>query len=242
VTQHERCRVLVVYYSRFGVVKDLAEAIAEGAQREPGAEVQLLELGETPIDTPQPGEDAQAVALRRAPLLNQLTAADALVIGAPSYFGSMASPLKRFFEDGLTADNPPQHDRSRPWYAEALRDKVGAAFTASATPHGGNEQGLHSMLTMLMHLGMIVVTPGQAAPLLVNEAAPYGATAIAGAEGKRLAQPPELAAGRNLGERVARVTAWLKRGRMDWEQQRTPAGLVRQPGDRSHPLRDEEIG
>jgi NAD(P)H dehydrogenase (quinone) len=223
VTQHEPCQVLVVYYSRFGVLEDLAEAIAEGVEREPGAAAHLLAVGDTPIDLPQPGEDEQAVALRRAPLLNRLTAADAIIIGAPSYFGSMASPLKRFFEDCLTASNPPQHDRSRPWYAESLRDKVGAAFTASATPQGGNEQGLQSMLTMLMHLGMIVVTPGQAAPILVNDAAPYGATAIAGAEGKRLAQPPALAAARDLGQRVARVTAWLKRGRTAWEQQRHDA-------------------
>jgi NAD(P)H dehydrogenase (quinone) len=215
------CEVLIVYYSRFGVLKDLAEAIAEGVQREPGAEVHLLEVGDAPIDTPLPGEDEQAVALRRAPLLNRLAAADAVIIGAPSYFGSMASPLKRFFEDCLTATNPPQHDRSRPWYAELLRDKVGAAFTASATPHGGNEQGLQSMLTLMMHLGLVVVTPGQAA-LLTNEAAPYGATAIAGAEGRRLAQIAELAAARNLGQRVARVTGWLRRGRTAWEQQHVP--------------------
>ena len=147
-----RCEVLVVYYSRFGVIQDLAEAIAEGVQREPGAEAHLLEVDETPIDAPRPGEDDQAVALRRAPLLNRLVAADAIIVGAPSYFGSMASSLKRFFEDCLTASNPPLHDRSRPWYAESLRDKVGAAFTASATPHGGNEQGLQSMLTLMMHL------------------------------------------------------------------------------------------
>lgn len=217
-----RCEVLIVYYSRFGVLKDLAEAIAEGVQRESGAEVHLLEVGDAPIDTPRPGEDEQAVALRRAPLLNRLTAADALIVGAPSYFGSMASPLKRFFEDCLTASNPPQHDRSRPWYAELMRDKVGAAFTASATPHGGNEQGLQSMLTLMMHLGMIMVTPGQAAPLLVNEAAPYGVTAIAGAEGRRLAGVPELSAARDLGQRVARVTCWLRLGRIAWEQQHVP--------------------
>lgn len=220
MTAKPGCQVLVVYYSRFGVLKDLADAIAEGVEREPGVDVHLLEIGDTPIDLPLPGEDEQAVALRRAPLLNRLTAADALIVGAPSYFGSMASPLKRFFEDCLTASNPPQHDRSRPWYAESLRDKVGAAFTASATQHGGNEQGLHSMLTLMMHLGMIIVTPGQEPPLLINEAAPYGATAIAGAEGRQLAQLPELTAARDLGQRVARLTAWLKLGRTAWEQRR----------------------
>ncbi|HLZ68784.1 MAG TPA: NAD(P)H-dependent oxidoreductase [Dehalococcoidia bacterium] len=219
--------VLILYYSRFGVLKDLAEAIAEGVLQEPGADVHLLEIGDDPIDMPRPGEDEQAVALRRAPLLGRLTAADALIVGAPSYFGSMASPIKRFFEDCLTASNPPQHDRSRPWYAERFRDKVGAAFTASATAHGGNEQGLHSILTLMMHLGMITVTPGQGAPILANDAAPYGATVIAGAEGNRLARPPELAAARDLGQRVARVTDWLRLGRTAWEQQRPQAAAGR---------------
>jgi NAD(P)H dehydrogenase (quinone) len=214
--------VQIVYYSRFGVLQDLAEAIAEGVQREPHVEVHLLRVDDEPIDAPRPGEDAQAVALRRAPVMNRLASADALIVGAPSYFGSMASPLKRLFEDCLTADNPPVHDRSRPWYGHRFRDKVGAAFTASATPHGGNEQGLQSILTLMMHLGMVVVTPGMAEPILANQAAPYGATVVSGPEGSRLAGLPELAAARDLGQRVARVTTWLHMGRAGWEQNHAP--------------------
>ena len=170
------------------------------------------------------------MALRRATVLNQLTAADALIIGAPAYFGSMASPLKRLFEDCVTAGNPPVTDRSRPWHLRQFRDKVGAAFTASATPHGGNEMALHSMLTLLMHLGMIVVTPGQHEPILEDEAAPYGATAISGPDGTRRLSLPERRAARELGQRVARAAVWLQAGRTAWEKhhgaQQTPVVLA----------------
>jgi len=170
---------------------------------------------DTPVAELRPGESEADMALRRARTLTEFTGVDAIIVGAPSYFGTMASPVKRLFEDWATA-TPAPTDRTRPWRHHLFRNKVGAAFTASATPHGGNEQTLQSILTMFMHLGMIVVTPGQGEPILENEGAPYGPTAVAGAEGNRLPSEDEQEAARAHGERVAQVTAWLALGRREW--------------------------
>jgi NAD(P)H dehydrogenase (quinone) len=212
--------VLIVYYSRSGVLLQLAEQIMDGVLRVPGAEASLLAVGDEPVEQLRPGEDALAMALRRATVVNRLTAADALVVGTPAYFGSMAAPVKRLFEDCATAGNPPTSDRSRPWHGHQFRDTVGAAFTASATPHGGNEQALHSVLTMMMHLGMLVVTPGQQLPVLENMASPYGVTAVVGPNGDRLPYLQEQEEARRLGERVAKFARWLHSGRTAWEKER----------------------
>jgi NAD(P)H dehydrogenase (quinone) len=210
--------VLVVYYSRFGVVRALAERIAEGAGQVRSVQTELLEVADEPVGQLRPGETQDELALRRATIANRLAAADALVVGAPSYFGGPASPVKRLFEDCAVAEYPPLHDRSRPWYGQTYRDKVGAAFAASATTHGGNEETLRAILTMLMHLGMVIVTPGQQAPQLEQDVAPYGATAIAGADGTRLPDAHEQEQALALGRRVAEVTIWLHVGRSQWEK------------------------
>lgn len=210
--------VLVVYYSRFGVLEQLAQHIMDGVLRVPSAEASLLAVDDVPVEQMRPGEDELAMALRRATIVNRLTAADALIVGAPAYFGSMASPVKRLFEDCATAGSPPATDRSRPWHSHQFRDKVGAAFTASATPHGGNEQALHSMLTMMMHLGMVVLTPGQCEPILENGASPYGVTAIVSPDGDRGLSRQEQEEAHALGERVAKITRWLQTGRTSWEK------------------------
>lgn len=207
--------VLIVYYSRYGVVQLLAERIAEGAGRVPGVRTRLLRVEDTPITELRPGESESDMAIRRARVVNEFTGVDAIIVGAPSYFGSMASPVKRLFEDCATA-NPAPADRTRPWRAHLFHNKVGAAFTASATPHGGNEQTLQSILTMMMHLGMIVVTPGQVEPILEVDDAPYGPTAVTGAEANRLPSAAEQEAARAHGERVAQITAWLALGRREW--------------------------
>src|SRR4051794_34466187 len=211
-------RLLIVYYSRFGALKALAEEIAEGARRVEKVEVRFLAVEDLPVEALRPGENADAMAMRRAEIVGELAAADALIVGAPSYFGSMASPVKRLFEDCATAANPTILDRTRPWRHYLFRDKPGAAFAASATPHGGNEQTLHSILTMLMHLGMIVVTPGQRPPILEDPSAPYGATLVTGPKGARTPDEREAEEARALGERVAMVATWLAHGRQEWQQ------------------------
>jgi NAD(P)H dehydrogenase (quinone) len=210
----EPVRILVIYYSRFGAIQALAERLAEGARGVPGAEVDLLEIEDQPLEELRPGETAEGMRRRRAALLNRLTTADALLVGAPAYFGSMAASVKRFFEDCATASNE-LLDRTRPWHHHLFRDKVGAAFTSSATPHGGNEQALHSILTLLMHLGLLIVTPGQRGPILEHPAAPYGATAVTGPSGHRGLSEAEAEEARHLGRRAAEVAAWLRLGRRE---------------------------
>lgn len=167
------------------------------------------------MDEPRGRERQRQAALHRPVVVNQLTPADALIVGAPAYCGSMASPVKRLFEDCAVAGNPPVADRSRPWHSDLFRDKVGAAFTASATPHGGNEPVLHSILTM-MHLDTLVVMPGQSEPILEHEGPPYGATAVRGPNGDREPSAAEQQAARALGRRVAEVSAWVAIGRAAW--------------------------
>lgn len=215
-TPGDPLHILIVCYSRFGAVGALAERIAEGARRVAGVEVHRLDVDDQPVEEARCGEGRDAATLGWAAAVHQLASADALIVGAPAYFGSMASPVKRLFEDCAAIGNPPVADRSRPWYGHLFRDKVGAAFTASATLHGGNEQALHSILTMMMHLGMIVVTPGQREPILETDAAPYGATAIAGPDGDRAPTDAEREAARDLGQRVAEVTAWVIAGQAVW--------------------------
>jgi NAD(P)H dehydrogenase (quinone) len=208
----DTCRLLIVYYSRFGAIRSLAEQIAEGARGVPGTTVELLEVEEEPLNALRPGETEEDRRGRQLAMLNTLAHAQAIITGSPAYFGSLASPLKRFFEDCATAESAVL-DRSRPWHHYVFRDKVGAAFTSSATPHGGNEQALHSILTMLMHLGMIVATPGMRGPILEHQAAPYGATAITGPTGQRGPSEGEAEEARYLGRRVATLAAWLRAGR-----------------------------
>lgn len=207
-------RISIVYYSRFGAIQALAEQVAVGAREVLGVTVELLEVQDRPVEDLRAGESEADMRRRRAALLNQLSMAHAIVIGAPAYFGSMASPMKRFLEDCATASTAIL-DRTRPWHHYLFADKVGAAFTTSATPHGGNEQALHSILTLLMHLGMIVVTPGQRGPILEHRAAPYGATAITGPEGYQELSDEEARDARYLGQRVATITTWLHWGRQE---------------------------
>lgn len=213
-------RVLIVYYSRFGVLKSLADLIAEGARQVANVDVDLLEVEDRPIEELLPGESEDDMRRRRAVTLNRLVTADALVVGSPAYFGSMASPVKRLFEDCATASLPSTTDRSRPWRGHVFRNKIGAAFTASATPHGGNEQTLHSILTMMMHLGMILVMPGQRVPILERDDAPYGVTATSGPEGDRPLDEQTEEFARDLGRQVAEVTTWIRWGRERWDEQR----------------------
>jgi NAD(P)H dehydrogenase (quinone) len=213
-------RVLIVYYSRFGAVERLAHCVAQGAQTVENVAVELLRVEDQPIDEWRPGEDENAMLQRRAAIVNRLTTADALIVGSPGYFGGMASAVKRLFEDCATAAISPMTDRTRPWRHYLFKDKVGAAFTATGTPHGGNEQTLLSILTMFMHFGMIPVTPGQQQPILENAAAPYGATTISGPQGDRAPTPEEEDQARRLGQRVAEVTTWVVTGATAWAAQR----------------------
>lgn len=191
-------KVLVLYYSSYGHLATMAEAVADGA-RAAGAEVTVRRVPET-----APFEVAQAAGFRvddshDIATIDELESYDAIVVGAPTRFGRMPSQLAAFFDaaGGL-------------WARGALNGKVGAAFTSTASQHGGQETTLFSILTNLLHFGFTIVglDYGYANQMGVDEVkggAPYGATTLAGGDGSRQPSEDDLGGARYLGERVART-------------------------------------
>jgi NAD(P)H dehydrogenase (quinone) len=195
-------RVLVLYYSTYGHVETMANAIAEGA-RSAGAEVDVKRVPET-----VPREIAEKAHFKldqAAPVATvaDLEGYDAIVVGTGTRYGRMSSQMAAFLDQtgGL-------------WMRGALNGKVGAAFVSTATQHGGQETTLFSIITNLMHLGMVIVGlpyshQGQTTLTEVVGGAPYGATTIAGGDGARQPSQIELEGARHQGELVARTAAKL---------------------------------
>jgi NAD(P)H dehydrogenase (quinone) len=199
-------KVLVLYYSSYGHIEAMAKAVAEGA-RKAGAQVDLRRVPET-----APQEVARAAHFKLeqdAPVaqIDDLADYDAIIIGAPTRFGRMPSQMAAFL------------DQAGPLWAKGVfNGKVGAAFTSSATQHGGNETTLFSIIANLLHFGMVVVglPYSHAGQMRIDEitgGAPYGATTIAGGRGERLPSENELEGARHQGELVARTAAKLFPGR-----------------------------
>ena len=196
-------KVLVLYYSSYGHIEQMADAVAEGA-RAAGAEVDIRRVAET-----APAAVVQAAGFKTDtahPLLadpNELANYDAIVVGTPTRFGRMSSQMASFWD---TAGGV--------WAQGKLNGKVGAAFTSSASQHGGQETTLFSILTNLLHFGMTIVglDYGYAGQMGVDEVkggAPYGATTLADGDGSRQPSETDLGGARYLGERVARTAAKL---------------------------------
>jgi NAD(P)H dehydrogenase (quinone) len=195
-------KILVLYYSSYGHIETMARAEAEGA-RSAGAQVDIKRVPET-----APEAVVKAAGFKtgqEAPVakIEDLAAYDAVIVGAPTRFGRMPAQMAAFLDQagGL-------------WAKGALNGKVGAAFTSSATQHGGNEMTLFSILTNLLHFGMVVVGlpyshGGQMTLEEIVGGAPYGATTIAGGQGQRQPSAIELAGARHQGELVARTAAKL---------------------------------
>jgi len=195
-------KVLVLYYSSYGHIEAMAEAIAEGARRG-GAEVDIKRVPET-----APEAVARAAHFKldqKAPIAKpeDLANYDAIVVGTGTRFGRMTSQMASFWDQagGL-------------WAKGALHGKVGAAFTSSATQHGGNETTLFSIITNLLHFGMVIVGlpyshGGQMTLDEIAGGAPYGATTIAGGQGQRMPSEIELEGARHQGELVAKTAAKL---------------------------------
>jgi NAD(P)H dehydrogenase (quinone) len=189
-------KVLVLYYSSYGHIETMANAIAEGA-RETGATVDVKRVPET-----APLEVAQAAHFKldqAAPVATvaELAEYDAIIVGTGTRFGRLSSQMAAFLDQagGL-------------WARGALNGKVGAAFTSTASQHGGQETTLFSILTNLLHFGMTIVGldygfQGQLTLDAVHGGAPYGATTIAGGDGSRQPSDIELDGARYLGRRVA---------------------------------------
>ncbi len=195
-------RILVLYHSAYGHIETMAEAVAEGA-RATGATVDIKRVPET-----VPEATARAYHFKMdqaAPVasIEDLVNYDAIIIGGGTRFGRMSSQLAAFLDQagGL-------------WARGALNGKVGGAFTSSATQHGGQETTLFSIITNLMHFGMVIVglPYSHAGQMTIEEVvggAPYGATTIAGGDGSRQPSAIELAGARHQGEQVARVAKAL---------------------------------
>jgi NAD(P)H dehydrogenase (quinone) len=195
-------KVLVLYYSTYGHIEVMAQAIAEGA-RAAGATVYIKRVPET-----VPEEVARASHFKLDQVAPVATVADlenydAIVIGTGTRFGRLSSQMASFLDQagGL-------------WARGALNGKVGAAFTANATQHGGQETTLFSLITNLLHFGMTIVGldygfAGQSGHDKVRGGAPYGATTIAGGDGSRQPDEDEIAGARYLGARVARTATKL---------------------------------
>ena len=195
-------KVLVLYYSSYGHLETMAEAVAEGA-RSAGAEAVVKRVPEL-----VPDEVAKASHFKldqKAPVATvaELEDYDAIIVGAPTRFGRVSSQMANFWDQtgGL-------------WFQGKLIGKVGAAFTSTATQHGGQETTLFSILTTLLHHGMVLTGlpysfPGQMRNDEITGGAPYGATTIANGDGSRQPSETELDGARFLGKTAAEVATKL---------------------------------
>lgn len=195
-------KVLVLYYSSYGHIEKMAEAIAEGA-RGAGAQVDIKRVPET-----VPAEVAKNSHFKldqAAPIakVEDLEHYDAIIVGTGTRYGRMSSQMASFLDQtgGL-------------WMRGALNGKVGAAFASTATQHGGQETTLFSIITNLMHLGLTIVGlpysfQGQMNMGEIVGGAPYGATTMASSDGSRQPSEIDLAGARHQGALVAKTAAKL---------------------------------
>jgi len=200
-------KLFVVYYSLYGHVHRMAEAVAQGAGEVKGAQVEMRRVPETllPAVLEKMGAmDAQRV-LAQVPVctVEELADADAIIFGTPVYFGKMASQMSQFI------------DMTSPlWFDRSLVGKVGSAFCSSGSQHGGQEVVLLSFHTVMLNHGMIVVGlpytfEGQRRTDEITGGTPYGASTISGASGDRMPTENELAAARFQGKHVASIASKL---------------------------------
>lgn len=195
-------KILVLYYSSYGHIETMAGAVAEGARGE-GAEVSVKRVPETVPHEIASGAHFKLDQAADICSVDELADYDAIILGAPTRYGRMPAQMAAFLDQtgGL-------------WARGALNGKVGAAFTSTASQHGGQETTLFSLITNLMHLGMVVVGlpysfQGQLRLDEISGGSPYGATTIAGGKGERLPSANELDGARFQGAHVARIAARL---------------------------------
>ena len=191
-------KVLILYYSTYGHIEKMAEAVAAGA-RETSARVDIKRVPET---APEAVAKAAHFKLDQAAAVAEvedLATYDAIIIGGPTRFGRMAAQMTAFLDQagGL-------------WAKGALNGKVGAAFTSTASQHGGQEMNLFSTITNLLHFGMVVVgLPYSFGGLTemgeITGGTPYGATTMAGLDGSRQPTENELEGARYQGRHVAEI-------------------------------------
>ena len=199
--------VLILYYSMYGHIHRMAEAVAEGVAEVAGAKAVLRRVPETL--PPQVLEAMGAVesqkSMAHVPVctVDELIEYDAIIFGTPTRFGNMCGQMRQFLDatGGL-------------WLKGTLVGKVGSVFTSSATQHGGQESTLLTFHPYLLHQGMVIVGlpyafAGQMRNDEITGGSPYGASTIAGTKGERLPTDNELAAARFQGQHVATIAAKL---------------------------------
>jgi NAD(P)H dehydrogenase (quinone) len=202
-------KVLIVFYSMYGHIYKMAEAVAEGAKAVAGAEVELRRVPETL--PPEVLEKMGAVEAQKifshVPIctVDELARADALIFGTPTRFGNMCGQMRQFLDATGSL-----------WAEGALVGKVGSVFTGSATQHGGQESTILSFHVTLLHHGLVVVGlpyafQGQMRIDEITGGSPYGASTIAGGDGSRMPSENELAGAQFQGKHVAEIASKLAR-------------------------------
>ncbi len=196
-------RVLVLYYSSYGHVEAMAEAVAEGARSVEGTKVDVKRVPElVPEDV---ARKANMKLDQAAPVAapNDLADYDAIIFGTPTRYGNMCAQMRNFLDQtgGL-------------WLKGTLNGRVGSVFASTATQHGGQETTLTSFHTTLLHLGLVIVglpysAAGQMTMDEITGGSPYGATTIAGGDGSRMPSAGELELARFQGRHVAAIAAKL---------------------------------
>jgi len=200
-------KVLVVFYSTYGHIYKMSEAVAEGAKEVAGAEVEIRRVPETlpPGVLEQMGAVDAQKAFSHVPVcsVEELAQADAVVFGTPTRFGNMCGQMRQFLDATGSL-----------WAEGALVGKVGSVFASSATQHGGQESTILTFHVTLLHHGFVVVGlpyafQGQMRIDEITGGSPYGASTIAGGDGSRMPSENELAAARFQGKHVAGIAAKL---------------------------------
>ena len=200
-------KVQIVFYSLYGHVYRLAEAVAEGVRAVPGAEAHLMQVAETlpPVVLEKMGAVEAKKAIAHVPVADPhaLAEADAIILGTPTRYGAACAQMQTFLD--ATGGH---------WVKGSLIGKVGSAFTSTASQHGGQETTLIHMHTFFYHQGMVVAGVPYAAQELLNldeitGGTPYGASTIAGPRGERTPTANELAIARFQGRHVAQLAAKL---------------------------------
>jgi len=196
-------KLLVLYYSMYGHVETMAEAVADGARAVDDMDVRIKRVPET-----MPEDQARSAGAKldqAAPVADpqELSDYDGIIFGTPTRFGNMCGQMRTFM------DQTGSH-----WMQGTLIGKVGSVFTSTASQHGGQETTLTSFHTTLLHQGMVIVGVPYACKELLNMdeitgGTPYGASTMADADGSRQPSANELAIARFQGRHVAQITRWL---------------------------------
>ncbi len=200
-------KVLIVYYSMYGHVHRMAEAMAEGAKEVEGADVEMYRVPETLPEEilGKMGALEPQEAFAHVPVceVDKLGEADAIIFGTPTRYGNMCGQMRQFLDA-----------TSELWTKGALVGKAGSVFTSSATQHGGQESTILSFHMTLLHLGMVIIGlpysfQGQMRTDEITGGSPYGASTIAGGQGERMPSENELEAARFQGKHVATIASKL---------------------------------